>query len=226
MLKFQQEESPLINDEKRAELMQETSGAEASEQADDFLTVASREQTVRRGTIILTAIFLAGFAALFLMIRKSTPGEASAGESAQTKTLEAAVAQITGIKRELAGDLPAALIDELSSVDRMQIKVDDLKKNPFMFDKVLGGNVMAAEETEAFSVEARTLVQQRMELHVNGLRLMGIMQSPTGNSCMINEKILHVGDTIEGFQILAINNDSVELSSQGISLILRIAAGR
>lgn len=226
MLKFQQEESPLISDEKRAELMQEPAGAETSQQADDFLTVSSREQTVKRGTIILAILFFAGFAALFLMIRKSAPSAASAGESAQEKTLEAAVAQITGIKKELAGDMPTTVIDELSRVDKKQIKVDELKKNPFMLDKASGENAMSAEEAEALSAEARSLAQRRMELQVNGLRLMGIMHSPSGNSCMINEKIVYKGDTVEGFEVLAINDDSVELGSQGISFSLRIATGR
>jgi preprotein translocase subunit SecG len=226
MLKFQQEESPVISDEKRTELMQEPAGPEPTEQSGDFLTVSSREQTVKRGTIVLAILFFAGFAALFLMIRKSAPGAASAGESAQEKTLEAAVAQITGIRKELAGDMPTSMIDELSSVDRKQIKVDELKKNPFMLDKATGENAASAEEADAFSAEARALAQRRMELQVNGLRLMGIMHSPGGNSCMINERIVYKGDTIEGFEVLAINDDSVELGSHGITFALRITAGR
>jgi preprotein translocase subunit SecG len=226
MLKFQEQESPLISDEKRAELMQKDASADATGQDDDFLTVSSREQTVKRGTIVLAVLFIAGFAGLFLMIKKSAPVAATAAESTQEKALQAAVAQITGIKKELAGDMQTTVIDELSNVEKKQIKVSELKKNPFMLDKTAAEKTAGTSEGGSPSVEAQALAQRRMETQVNGLRLLGIMQSPTGNSCMINDRIVYKGDRLDSFEVLAINDDSVELGSQGMNFTLRIATGR
>ncbi len=227
MMKFQEEESPLISDEKRAELMQEGATGEALGHDNDFLTVSSREQTVKRGTIVLVVLFVAGFAGLFLMIKKSAPAAATAAESTQEKALQAAVAQITGIKKELAGDMQTSVIDELSNVERKQIKVSELKKNPFMLDKAaVEKSVGTGSDGGSPSAEAQALAQRRMETQVNGLRLLGIMQSPKGNSCMINDRIVYKGDRINDFEVLAISDDSVELGSQGMTFSLRIATGR
>jgi len=40
------------------------------------------------------------------------------------------------------------------------------------------------------------------------------MRSDQGNCCMINDRILRQGDTIEGFTISQIGGDSVELAYQ------------
>jgi|GEM_PF-2231823 len=227
MLKFQQEDSPVISDEKRAELMQESPETNASGQEDEFLTVSSRDQALKKGTIILVILFAIGAGALVLMIKKSAPSPAAAGEQTQETALKAAVAQITGIKKDLAGDMESNMIYELSDVEKKQIKVSELKKNPFMLDKTVVEKASdASEQDDADSAEALAALQHRVESQAGGLKLLGIMLSPRGNSCMINDKIVYKGDKVEGFTVLAINDDSVELSSQGMTITLRITAGK
>jgi hypothetical protein len=219
MMKFQEEQAALINDEKRAELMTDAPAPAASGQ-DDFLTVGSRDKAVKKGTIVLAILFAVGLAALVFMIKKSVPSSAAAGEEAQKKNLQAAMAQVLGIKKELAGDMQPGLIYELSDVEKKQIKVSELKKNPFMLDKAGGEQAAAGGEGGEAAQPVRVVAQ------VNGLRLLGIMLSPTGNSCMINDRIVYKGDKVSGYQVLAINDDSVELSSQGTTVTLRIATGK
>jgi hypothetical protein len=219
MLKFQQEQSSVISDEKRNELMSESSAAPGAGQ-NDFLTVGSRDKAVKKGTIVLAALFVVGLGALFLMIKKSTPASATAAETTQKNAMQAAIAKITGIKKELAGDMQNGLIYELSNVEKKQIKVGELKKNPFMLDK---SNSDKAASTDDSGVVDFT--PHKVET-VNGMRLLGIMQSPNGNSAMINDRIVYKGDKVSGYQVLAINDDSVDLSSQGTTVTLRIATGK
>jgi preprotein translocase subunit SecG len=226
MLKFQQQESPLIDDDKRAELMNEAKEHAVGQTGgeEEFLTVSSRDKAVKKGTIILTILFVVGIAALVLMIKKVSPGTASATESSQDTVLKAAVAQITGIKKELAGDIQSSKIYEMFDVDKKQIKVGDLKKNPFMLDKAVAetpANPAIDSATEAAAKE-----QRRLEAQAGNMRLLAIMVSPNGNSCMINDKIVYKGDKVNGFDVLAIADDSVELISQGTKITLRIVAGK
>jgi hypothetical protein len=227
MLKFQQQESPLISDEKRTELMQEGPSPVASGPDDEFLTVSSRDQAVKRGTIVLSILFVVGVGVLIFMIKKSAPAAADASEATQQSTLQAAVAQITGIKKELAGDMHNAMIYEMSNVEKKQIKVSELKKNPFMLDKTMADKPATGDnEGDNGSTKTESLAQNRADAQASGMRLLGIMLSPSGNSCMINDKIVYKGDKVSGFEILAINDDNVELGSQGTTVTLRIATGK
>jgi preprotein translocase subunit SecG len=223
MLKFQQPESPLIDDNKRAELMNEGQ-EQAVGHEEEFLTVSSRDKAVKKGTIVFTVLFIVGLAALVLMIKKTAPSSASAAETSQDTVLQAAVAQITGIKKELAGDMQSAKIYELFNVDKKQIKVGELKKNPFMLDKTVADNPAIDSATRSAEIAAQA--QRRLESQASGLRLLAIMVSPNGNSCMVNDKIVYKGDKINGFEVLAITDDSVELGSQGTKITLRIVAGK
>jgi hypothetical protein len=172
-------------------------------------------------------LFVVGLAALVLMIKKTTPGSVSATEASQDTVLKAAVAQITGIKKELAGDVQSSMIYELFNVDKKQIKVGELKKNPFMLDNTVAENpVNSAIDNATRPEEIAEQTKRRLEAQAGGLRLLAIMVSPNGNSCMVNDKIIYKGDTINGFEVLAITDSSVEMVSQGTKITLRIVAGK
>ena len=51
-----------------------------------------------------------------------------------------------------------------------------------------------------------------MEQQAKTLKLLSIMRSDQGDCCMINDRILRQGDTIEGFKIVQIGGNSVELA--------------
>ena len=49
------------------------------------------------------------------------------------------------------------------------------------------------------------------------------MESEQGSCCMINEKILYVGDTIKGFKVNQIESRFVELVSNDLQVILKMS---
>jgi preprotein translocase subunit SecG len=226
MLKFQQEEPPLAGAEEENASLQENHDL-TSDSQQDFLTVSTRDQAVKRGTIILAILFAIGIGALVVMIRKSAPAPAAADDQSQKNTLAVAVAQITGLRKELAGDMHSAMLYELSNVEKKQVKVNELKKNPFMLDKT---GIERASEAVPFTSDAsqaaRPLPAEPPQMQVPGMRLLGIMLSPNGNSCMINDRIVYKGDKIGGYEVLAINDDNVLLGSQGTTITLRIVTGK
>ena len=57
--------------------------------------------------------------------------------------------------------------------------------------------------------------QQHLRQRASTLSLLSVMQSGQASSCMINDKLLQQGDTIEGFVITRIGGDFVELAWRG-----------
>jgi hypothetical protein len=93
--------------------------------------------------------------------------------------------------------------------------VGDLAKNPFaveVFAKELKSEVTPQIDTAA---EMVMIKRQRVKQRAGSLSLLSVMQSGQASSCMINDKILRQGDTIEGFVITRIGKDSVDLTWRG-----------
>ncbi len=51
-----------------------------------------------------------------------------------------------------------------------------------------------------------------MEQQAKTLKLLSIMRSDQGDCCMINDRIVRQGDTMEGFKVVQIGGNSVELA--------------
>jgi hypothetical protein len=49
------------------------------------------------------------------------------------------------------------------------------------------------------------------------------MQSNQGNCCMIDDRILYEGDSIEGFKVLQIGDSFVKLESDGVQITLKLS---
>ena len=48
------------------------------------------------------------------------------------------------------------------------------------------------------------------------------MESDKGSFCMINDKVLHSGDSIDGFKVVRIKSRFVELMSEGVKIVLKM----
>ena len=55
------------------------------------------------------------------------------------------------------------------------------------------------------------------------LTLTGIVYSPNGSYCIINSRIVKVGDTIRGAKLLAVSQNSVRLDYQGQEMALSLS---
>lgn len=218
MLKFQQDDSPVINDDKRAAIEQD-----AREQQDDFLTVSSRDSAVKRGTIVLAVLFAVGLAGVFIMVKKATPSSAAAGEPMEDAILQATVARMTGISQDQTDDMEQVVgrFYELSNIT--QVKVNELRKNPFILDRSLIGQAADLSGGDA-SMEAALAVRRRLQDKLKNFHLVGIMTSPQGNLCMIDDRVVRKGDALGEFAVVDVLDDGVVLSAQGMQFELKIAA--
>jgi len=192
---------------------QEESAPEAAG-GQEYLTVAANSKNLRRSTMLVAGLVGIGLLCLLLMIRKSQPQAASAapaGNTDQTK-IEAAITRLTGVRSEMADRMDEIVKKFYEFSDVVQVKVNELVKNPFEVGNSLK-DVQAGVVLDDPQAQAELARRQRMEQQASTLKLLSIMRSSEqGNCCMINDRILRAGDGIEGFKIVRIDNDSVELA--------------
>jgi len=184
----------------------------AGPEAQEYLTVAANSKNVRRSTVLVAILVAIGLVCLLFMIRKSQPQAASAKQSKDDETkIEAAISRLTGVRSEMAGRMDAIIQKFYEFSDVFQVRVGELAKNPFQVEGV--AKVIKEESTVAQdpAVKAALMRREKMQQQASMLRLLSIMRSDSGHSCMINDQILRQGDTIEGFTVTQIASNSVEL---------------
>ena len=77
----------------------------------------------------------------------------------------------------------------------------------------------AVEESPLFaSVPATTPISRTPDL-----TLTGIVYSPNGSYCIINNRIIKVGDTVQGARLLTVSQNSVRLDYQGQEMALSLS---
>ncbi len=190
----------------------------------DFITVSGKEKSVQRSTILFGTLFAIGVASLLFMIKKSGPDTAVADAvKTEQAQIEQAISRVTGVRTELSLGLDKIVkkFYEFSNVE--QVGVEELVKNPFQLDGLSGPLRSAADDDES-TAGNEFLKQQRIQRQKGGLDLLSIMQGEgdDSGSCMINDKILNEGDSVDGFTVVSIKTKSVKLSNEGVEVILNL----
>jgi hypothetical protein len=192
-------------------------GAEPA-QEQQYLTVAAHGKRTRKSTIMLVILFIIGLACLWFMIKKSSPQTASAASAdAEESKVEGALARLTGIKSDVFNKMDEIVkkFYEFSGVQ--QVQVNELAKNPFALES-LSDQIKEKPDTKGLSAADLAMIWQRqIKQKTKDMKLLSIMRSDQGNnkSCMIGSKILHEGDTIQGFTVREIGESSVKLQWSG-----------
>jgi hypothetical protein len=191
-----------------ADQVREDSETPVEEQ--DYLMPADSGKSVKQSTILLTILIVAGAAVIWGMIKKTVPQDASAASNTEDMQVESAIAKLTGIRTEMYGKLDqiAEKFYQFSNVN--QVSVDQLSKNPFIHAKGYSGGALTKELTNKDGKNTQW-------------RLWSIMDSQQGLCCMINNKLLYVGDSINGMTVSQISKNAVELTSGQKSIVLRIS---
>jgi len=204
-------------------------GNTQQKQGQEYLSVATRKKNVRKTTYLLAVLFAAGLLCLLLMIKKSTPQKAAAdtADSAQTQ-IEVAIARLTGIKSEIFKKVDGIVSKFYEFSNIQQVKVNELAKNPFERDIFLGKLVENSDNEKDQEISPEFIKQQKIRQQAEDLQLLSVIQSEQGNCCMIDDKILYEGDSINGFKVTRISNNSVSLKweqeqSNDIKIILRLS---
>jgi preprotein translocase subunit SecG len=193
----------------------ETDGQVSHE--DDYLVPAEHGKSLKQSTFVLIVLFVVGALCVWFMIKKTTPKNTSAAPNPEEAKIEAAISQLTGIQTEMTTKVDDIVgrFSQISTVD--QVDVAELKKNPFRRDITLGST------TEPTPAEQENVRREEIQRAASKLQLFSIMSSPQGNCCMINDRILSVGQTIENFTVKQITSRVVELERNGITIQLKMS---
>ena len=179
----------------------------------DYLKPAEYGKSMSKSTIFVTVLFAIGALGLWVMIKKVGPSAASAAPVPGEAKIDTAIAEFSGVKKQMYGKVDDIIgkLSHLSSDEEGKDK--DLKKNPFThsvslgdFDNILGGNHVDINPDS-----------------VKDVKLWSIMHAEKDSCCIINNKILYVGDSIKDFEITKISPRSVELVSSSGRLVLKMS---
>ena len=189
-------------------------------EGDDFLRPAEHGKNLKQSTIVLAILFSLGVLSLWFMIKKTAPAPVSAAGDSEEAQIEMAIAQLTGVQTEMNTQMDSVIgrFYHLSDVDRLQ--VIELKKNPFSHDLSLTDFV---DDSENMGLSLELLAREEVHRKAGDLELWSIMASDKGGCCMINDKLLYEGDSVEGFVVTRVSERFVELESKGVTVKLKMA---
>ena len=217
-LREQKFEDPLEQKQSHAAGADDTDADDAEQiQEQEYLTVATGRENVRRSTILLAVLFGIGLLCLWFMIKKSAPQKAAAAMvNTEEAQIEAAIARLGGVKSEMFSRMDEIVKGFYELSDVPQVQVSELVKNPFKHELYFGSlKDLADTEESEFDFEHLREIARSMQL-------FSIMQSERGNCCMIDDKILYEGDAIRGFNVRQIGDSFVKLESEGMEIVLKL----
>jgi hypothetical protein len=146
------------------------------------------------------------------MIKKSMPSAASAknpsAEKSQQSKIEAAIAKITGVHSQVFDSLGKIVKKFYEFADFEQINVGELSKNPFRQEDIIP-NIRTDKDYESVITQGE-------------LELLTIMSDEKGICCMINDKLLRKGDTINSLTVEEITENTVSLVNDETRIVLRL----
>lgn len=188
---------------------------------EDFLVPAEHGKNTKQSTLVLIVLFVVGALCVWFMIKKSAPNSANAAPNPEEAKIEATLAQLTGLQADLADAKVEDIVGRFSQISTVdQVNVAELKKNPFRLDAVPG---TGAEPTAPSASELENTRREEARRQAGKLQLFSIMNSAQGSCCMINDKLLNVGQSIGNFTVSKITEDSVELINNGVTIQLKMA---
>jgi len=219
MLSFMREQGGEgVSQEQAAGLNSLEGGAPDKGENQEFLTVAATRSNLRRSTILVAALVAVGLAGLGYMIRKSQP-QAAYGKPAKDEEnkIEVAISRLTGVSSEMVSRMDEIVNKFYEFSDVFQVEVGELVKNPFEVEMFMGAIKEEGPTPQDAATRAALIQRERLKERAKSLKLLSVMRSEDGNACMINDRILHQGDTIDGLVVTKIGGNSVllALESQG-----------
>ncbi len=216
MLDYMKEQNSMNNNQ----AARSTGGPDAASAQDrdasgDYYSVSGKSQQASKSTYLLIAFFILGFGLLWLMIIKSTPKKAGAA-SINTQTpeevrLENALTTITGSKSQMNSGIKKIVKKFYQFSDVPQVQLNELSKNPFCNDSFM--NIAASQNTVS-STSAEMIRREQLAKLADSLQLFSIMQGSGSQEkpcCMINDRVVYVGDRIKEFELVRIEDNYVVL---------------
>lgn len=185
-------------------------------EAQEYLTVAANSKNLRKSTILVAILVAIGLVGLGYMIRKSQPQAAFAQPNKDEENkIQVAISRLTGVSSEVVSRMDEIVNKFYEFSDVFQVGVSELAKNPFEVESFMGAIKEEAVPVQDDQAKAALIQREKMKKEAEKLALLSVMRSEDGNACMINDRILRQGNSIEGFVVTRIDGDSVELTWKG-----------
>jgi len=195
-------------------------GKAPSEQ--EYLTVATDKNKVRKSTGVLAVLFVVGLVCIWFMVKKSSPEATRAGTDANEADIAVAIVRLTGVESEMFNEMDQIVSKFYEFSDVPQVEVNELVKNPFELELFQANDDVTDNVLE---VDAEAIRRQKIKQLSDELEFLSIMSSDQGNCCMIDGKVLYEGDQIGDFKISRISSDFVKLLWNPKDDTTRLGAG-
>lgn len=183
---------------------------------DDFLTVSGHGKKLRQSTVMLAVLFVAAAAVVWFMVKKTVPASAEAAPSQDQAQLDAALAQLNTMQMEVNSQMDSVVGKFYQFNNVEQVSVDELKKNPFKREQ------NGAAATAPVDDELKSL-RENARLRAAAMQVWSITSTARGKCCMINEKLLYAGDSINGMTVKEIGPKTVTLDYHGVLVELKMS---
>lgn len=185
---------------------------------DDFLTVSGHGKKLRQSTVMLAVLFVAAAGVVWFMVKKTVPASAEAAPSQDQAQLDAALAQLNTMQMEVNSQMDSVVGKFYQFNNVEQVSVDELKKNPFKREQ----NGSAAGTGAPVDDELKSL-RENARLRAATMQVWSITSTARGKCCMINEKLLYTGDSINGMTVKEIGPKTVTLDYHGVLVELKMS---
>jgi preprotein translocase subunit SecG len=188
-------------------------------QQDDFLTVSGHGKKLRQSTMMLGILFAVAAVMVWFMVKKTTPTTASAATNEDQTQLETALAQLNTMQTEMDTQMDSVVgrFYQFSNVD--QVEVDQLKKNPF--ERELG-KAKKQSDAQKMAESELSYIREKAQRQAAELELWSITSTPKGKCCMLNDKLLYVGESINGMTVKTIGEKTVTLEYNSVLIELKM----
>jgi hypothetical protein len=213
-----------LRDPNLAELPADKQVQDSQQGEQECLTVATHGKEVRKSTTILGVLFIIGLICLGIMIKKSEPPKAAIAVNANTdeQQIQNQISRLTGIEKEMFKRMDEIVNKFYQFSDVFQVQVSELVKNPFQLESFLE-SINSKASGNNTGIDAKMILQQQIKIKSEKMKLYSIMVSGRGPCCMIENKILYEGDTIDDFEVVKISNDNVLLKLENIEITLKLS---
>ena len=168
--------------------------------------VLQKKKQVLESTVMFVVLFVFSLYCLLFVVAKTEPQAAVASQiNVEEVRLDMAIAKLTSTGADAFNE-PERIVKRFYDLDNIQqIKVNQLTKNPFKLES------LHADITSGRRVVTDTMQKIGLMEQANSMQLLSIIATNSGNSCMIDYKLLYEGDTIRGFEITEIADSYVKL---------------
>jgi len=189
-------------------------------QQQDFLTVSGHGRKLRQSTITLIVLFAVVASAVWFMVKKATPAAATAAVNEDQTQLEQAIAQLNTMQTEMNTQMDSVVGKFYRFNNVEQVEVAELKKNPF--EREMNTAKIEANDANLAENELK-YIRDKARRQAAELELWSITSTPKGMCCMINDKLLYAGDSINDMTVKSIGKKSVFLEYNGVPVELKMS---